>query len=46
MLTWIMEEAPEEERGSPYELAKRMLWINFPAIHTSSNVRLRRETGI
>lgn len=38
MLSWLIEEAPEEERRSVYELTKRMLVVNFAAIHTSSNV--------
>ncbi|THH06027.1 hypothetical protein EW145_g4362 [Phellinidium pouzarii] len=37
MISWILDEAPEDERQSISELTKRMLVINFAAIHTSSN---------
>ncbi|KAI5118160.1 hypothetical protein M0805_005782 [Coniferiporia weirii] len=37
MITWLLEDAPEDEKCSNTELTKRMLVINFAAIHTSSN---------
>ena len=37
MLEWLMEEATEEE-STPEMLARRMLTINFAAIHTSTMV--------
>lgn len=38
MLQWFMEEASEEE-STPEMLARRLLTVNFAAIHTSSMVR-------
>lgn len=38
MISWIIEGASEKERASIQELTMRMLFINFAAIHTSSNV--------
>ena len=38
MISWLLEEAPENERRSIRELTNRMLLVNFAAIHTSSNV--------
>ncbi|KAI5118161.1 hypothetical protein M0805_005783 [Coniferiporia weirii] len=37
MITWLLEDAPEEEKRDNNELTKRMLVTNFAAIHTSSN---------
>ena len=39
MLSWLIDEAPEEERTTR-RLAQRVLGLNFAAIHTSSFVRL------
>ena len=38
MISWLLDVAPPRERRSVYELTRRMLVINFAAIHTSSNV--------
>jgi len=35
MLTWLMDAAPSEEQ-STYSLARRILGVNFAAIHTTS----------
>ncbi|KAH8113854.1 cytochrome P450 [Phellopilus nigrolimitatus] len=37
MISWLIDEAPENEKRSVRELTKRMLSVNFAAIHTSSN---------
>lgn len=37
MLEWLMEEANEDE-STPEKLARRMLTVNFAAIHTSTMV--------
>ncbi|KAL5492509.1 hypothetical protein ACEPAI_3956 [Sanghuangporus weigelae] len=37
MISWLLDDAPEIERRNVRELTKRMLVINFAAIHTSSN---------
>ncbi|KAL5531375.1 hypothetical protein ACEPAG_4252 [Sanghuangporus baumii] len=37
MISWLLDDAPEDERRSVRELTKRMLAINWAAIHTSSN---------
>ncbi|KAI5118676.1 hypothetical protein M0805_003613 [Coniferiporia weirii] len=37
MLSWLMDEAPEDEKRSVYKLTTRMLLVNFAAIHTSAN---------
>ncbi|OCB86528.1 cytochrome P450 [Sanghuangporus baumii] len=37
MISWIIDGASEQERTSIKELTRRMLFVNFAAIHTSSN---------
>ncbi|EJD00067.1 cytochrome P450 [Fomitiporia mediterranea MF3/22] len=36
MLTWLLEEAPENERRNVKALTQRILTLNFAAVHTSS----------
>lgn len=38
MISWLLDNAPPSERRNVKELTKRMLHVNFGAIHTSSNV--------
>ena len=38
MLQWILEEALPR-RQTEYQMAERIMTMNFAAIHTSSNVR-------
>ena len=42
MISWLLDVAPPHERRSVYALTRRMLAINFAAIHTSSNVSVSR----
>ncbi|EJD07464.1 cytochrome P450 [Fomitiporia mediterranea MF3/22] len=37
MISWLIEEAPKNEKRSIRDLTLRMLTINFAAIHTTSN---------
>ena len=38
LITWLIDEAPESEKRSMYEMTKRVLVVNLAAIHTTSNV--------
>ena len=38
MISWLIDEAPDNEKRDVRELTKRVLLLNFAAIHTSSNV--------
>ncbi|EJD07458.1 cytochrome P450 [Fomitiporia mediterranea MF3/22] len=37
MISWLIDEAPNNEKRSVRELTLRLLSVNFTAIHTSSN---------
>lgn len=39
MLQWLIDDAPEDER-TVLQLTRRILTINFAAIHTSSSVSI------
>lgn len=42
MITWLIEEAPENMKRDVIDLTKRILAINFAAIHTSANVCMHK----